>query len=100
MTSRKDSMFDAEYAAENAKWERGTDRVVDRTADRISRALDAMVRDLPEHPLGPPSPQLAIELVIAQLAVTQPYLMRLIFEDPYIREAYYAATAESPATAK
>jgi hypothetical protein len=93
-------MFDVEYAAEKAKWERGHDRVVERTADRISRALDAMVRDLPEHPLGPPSPQLAIELVIARLAVTQPEFMRLIFEDLYIRETYYAATAERPAMAK
>ena len=43
---------------------------------------------------------MAIELVVAELAITQPWFMRLIMEDPHIRESYAAAVAEGPATAR
>jgi hypothetical protein len=72
------------------------DRVVDRTAAKISRALDAMVRDLPD----PCASQVAIEFVVRELAITQPFFMQLIMEDRWIREAYAAAVAERPATAR
>jgi hypothetical protein len=70
------------------------DRVVERTATRISAAMDKMVADLPETAV----PQMAIELVIRRLAVSQPWLMQLTMEDKDIREAYAAAVAEQPAT--
>jgi hypothetical protein len=69
------------------------DRVVKRTATRISRAMDNMERDLPETV----APQLAIELVVRELAQMQPWFMRLIMEDRDIRESYEDATASIPA---
>jgi hypothetical protein len=65
-------------------------RVVERTVAKISRALDDMVRDLPQQCTW----QMTIELVVAYLMITQPWLMRY----RWIREAYAAATAERPAT--
>jgi hypothetical protein len=74
-------------------WNRAIDRVVDKTTERISKALDRMVDTLPEGA----APQMAIELVVARLADHQSWFMRLIMEDEYIREAYYAAVARRPA---
>lgn len=51
-----------------------------------------MVEELPAGA----APQMAIERVITTLAVRQPWFMRLIMEDPDIREAYAAAVASIP----
>ena len=72
------------------------DAVVRRTAGAISVVLDRMVADLPEGA----TPQIAIELVVRDLARRQFWLMRLIMEDPNIREAYAEAVASLPATAR
>jgi hypothetical protein len=69
------------------------DRAVKRTATQISSALDKMTRELPDSL----SPQLALECVVAELAVMQPWYMRLIMEDTDIRESYAAAVAKIPA---
>ena len=76
------------------RWNDKIDRVVKQTSDRISGAMDEMVVDLPEGA----APQMAIELVVRELAQQQTWLMGLIMEDPDIREAYAAAVAELPAT--
>jgi hypothetical protein len=78
-----------------ARETRRIDRAVERTTAKVSRALDDMVLALPEAA----APQMAIELVVRELAQMQPWFMRLIMEDPDIRETYAAATAERPATA-
>ena len=80
----------------SAKWNRELDYVVKRTAARVSAALDKMVGDLPEGA----APQMAMELVVRELAKRQPWLMSLIMENADIREAYAAAVAEQPATAR
>jgi len=46
-----------------------------------------MVADLPESV----APQLAIELVVRELARLHPWFLRLIMEDPNVRETYQAA---------
>jgi hypothetical protein len=68
------------------------DRIAIRTAAKISTHLDGMISALPEDA----APQLAIELVVRELAKRQPLLMSLIMEDSVIREAYAAAVAEIP----
>lgn len=74
-------------------WNRAIDRAVGRAAKTISTAMDRMVQELPENA----APQTGIEEVVRKLASTQPFLMRLIMEDPNIRESYYAAVAKRPA---
>jgi hypothetical protein len=65
-------------------------KVIEHAAATISLALDKMVADLPKTA----SPQAALEQVVRELAVRQPWFMRLIMEDADIREAYAAAVAE------
>jgi hypothetical protein len=65
-------------------------------ARTISFALDKMVADLPKTI----APQAALEEVVRELAIRQPWFMRLIMEDPDIREAYDDAVASTPLTAK
>jgi hypothetical protein len=72
---------------------RKVDRVIARTAARISAALAEMERDLPVDA----APQMALELVVRELAHRQPWFMRLIMEHADFLEAYAAATAERPA---
>jgi Flp pilus assembly protein TadB len=78
------------------KWHRDIDRVVERTATAIAAALDRMVADLPEGA----APQMALEAVVRRLVPRKPWAMRLLMEDVDIREAYAAAVAEMPATAR
>jgi hypothetical protein len=73
-----------------------TAKVVEYAAATISLALDKMAADLP----GTAAPQAALELVIRELAVRQPWFMRLIMEDAEIREAYDDAVASMPLKAK
>ena len=67
-------------------------RIEKQAAERISAALDQMVRDLPEGC----APQASLEALVRELAVREPWFMRLIMEDPEIREAYDAAVASIP----
>jgi hypothetical protein len=73
--------------------QRRVDRVIKRTAARISAALVAMERDLPDDA----APQMAIELVVRRLAHLNPWFMRQIMEHADIREAYAEAVAERSA---
>jgi hypothetical protein len=73
-----------------------TDKIALRTDVAISGALDKMVADLPETV----APQAALEEVVRGLAIRQPWFMRLIMEDPDIRETYDATVALMPATAR
>jgi hypothetical protein len=61
---------------------------------KIAAAMDRMVQDLPKGA----APQMAIELVVRELAAKQPWFMALIMEDEDIREAYAEAVALRPAT--
>jgi hypothetical protein len=71
----------------SAKWYKAIDRVVARTAKRISAELDQMVLDLPEGA----APQMALELVVRELAGLQPWFMLLVMEDQDLKESYAAA---------
>jgi hypothetical protein len=73
-----------------------TAKVIEHAAATISLALDKMAADLPDTA----SPQAALELVVRELAVRQPWFMRLIMEDAEIREAYDDAVASTPLKAK
>jgi hypothetical protein len=73
--------------------QRRVDRVIELTAARISAALVAMERDLPDDA----APQMAIELVVRRLAHLNPWFMRQIMEHADIREAYAEAVAERSA---
>jgi hypothetical protein len=75
---------------------RKVDRAVQRAAGAISRAIDKMIVDLPEGA----APQMALERLVGELVLLQQWPMDLIMEDPDFREAYNAAVAELPATAK
>jgi hypothetical protein len=70
--------------------------VVGDAATSISSALDRMVADLPKDE----APQEALACVVKNLAVMQPWFMRLIMEDPDIREAYDDAVASTPLKVK
>jgi hypothetical protein len=67
-------------------------KIVEHTAATISLALDKMVADLPKTA----APQAALEQVVRELAVRQPWFMRLIMEDADIREVYDDAVASTP----
>ena len=67
-------------------------KVIEHATATISLALDKMVADLPKTA----APQAALERVVRELAVRQPWFMRLMMEDADIREAYAAAVAEMP----
>jgi hypothetical protein len=73
-----------------------TATVIKHTAATISLALDKMIVDLPDTA----APQAALELVVRELAIRQPWFMRLIMEDADIREAYDDAVASTPLKAK
>ena len=73
-----------------------TAKVVEYAAATISLALDKMIADLPDTA----APQAAVELVVRELAIRQPWFMRLIMEDAEIREAYDDAVASMPLKAK
>jgi hypothetical protein len=75
---------------------RPIDPIIERTATKISAALDGMIADLPKAV----APQMLLELVIRKLAHRQTWFMPLIMEDADIKEAYAAAVAETPATAR
>ena len=75
---------------------RAIDPIIERTATKISAALDKMIADLPETA----APQIALELVVRKLAHRQTWFLSLIMEDADIKEAYAAAVAETPATAR
>ena len=77
-------------------WNEKIDRVVQATAKTISIAMDKMVTDLPPGA----APQMALELVVEELASRQSWFMRLIMEDGDIREAYAAAVGRLPVTAR
>jgi hypothetical protein len=74
----------------------GTAKVTEHAAAAISLALDKMVADLPPTA----APQAALELIVRELAIRQPWFMRLIMEDHDIREAYDDAVASTPLTVK
>jgi hypothetical protein len=71
-------------------------KVIENAAATISLALNKMVADLPKTA----APQAALEQVVRELAVRQPWFMRLIMEDHDIREAYDDAVASTPLKVK
>jgi HEPN domain-containing protein len=71
-------------------------KLIEHAVATTSLALDRMAADLPKTA----SPQAALEQVVRELAVQQPWFMRLIMEDHYIREAYDDAVASTPLRAK
>jgi hypothetical protein len=75
---------------------RKVDRAVQRAAAAISKAITKMIVDLPKGA----APQTAILYLVGELAGLEAWPMQLIMEDRDIREAYYAAVAALPATAK
>jgi hypothetical protein len=79
-------------AEDQGEVSRPATRIEKQTAERIAAALDQMVRDLPEGC----APQASLEALVRELAVREPWFMRLIMEDPDIREAYNAAIASIP----
>jgi hypothetical protein len=83
------------YELTNADWDK-IDRKVLRTAQTISRAIDNMIVGLPEGA----APQMAFEMLIREMVPLQQWLMQLMMEDADFREAYSAAVAELPVTAK
>ena len=67
-------------------------KIIEHAVATINLALDKMVADLPKTS----APQAALEQVVRDLALRQPWFMRLIMEDPNIREAYYEAVGSTP----
>ena len=80
---------------DNEAVERIVERIVVRTATTVSAALDRMVYSLPEDA----APQMAVELVVRDLTARQPRLMRLIMENPDIRDVYDVAIATTDVAA-
>jgi hypothetical protein len=78
----------------DAEWSKQLNLVVRRTAARLSATLDQMTRDLPEDA----APQMALEQVLAELTLLQPWFLELIVEDHFFGEAYEEAVAKKPAT--
>ena len=72
------------------------DRITRKTARKISDALEEMVASLPVSAAS----QMALELVVCELAWKQEWFMQLIMEDEDIREAYWAETALLPLRVK
>lgn len=70
------------------------DLVATKTAKRISAALADMRRDLDDESAW----QMAVEMVIEKVTAEQPDIMRLVFEDQWIREGFYNALSRIPAT--
>jgi len=69
------------------------DPVSTKTAKRISDAFADMRRDLDDESAW----QMAVEMVIEKITAEQPDIMRLVFEDQWIREGFYNALSRIPA---
>jgi hypothetical protein len=71
-------------------------KAIEEAAATLCLAFNKFMADLPHAA----APQEALEEVVRILAIRQPWIMRLIMEDPAIREAYDAAVASSPLKVK